>query len=179
MSYNLGMILSMLFVVSFVLLGGDMFCIQSAYGSVDNASIAIGYLIAKSGRTDNEFLLQLETKYNVTFENINPISPQIGEVVDFTIYRMYSPLILSSNEVKLVASRSTVIGYYGWKKGGKAMSEIKGQLLGIILVLVIFGGISVAMATVFKNTAEQVSDKSEDLGKEASQTIAPSGLLHY
>lgn len=57
------------------------------------------------------------------------------------------------------------------------MSEIKGQLLGIILVLVIFGGISVAMATVFKNTAEQVSDKSEDLGKNAQAEFATT--LHY
>ena len=113
MSYNLGMIISMLFVVGFVLLGGDMFCIQSAYSNVDNASIAIGYLIAKSGRTDDEYLEQLENKYNITFENISPSSPQVGEVVDFTIYRMYHPLVVSSNDIKLVASRSTVIGYYG------------------------------------------------------------------
>ena len=113
MSYNLGMILSMIFVVAFVLLGGDMFCLSSAYSSLDNASIAIGYLIAKSGRVDNEFLSSLENTYNITFENINPSSPMVGDVVDFTIYRMYSPLVISSNEMKLVAKRSTVIGYYG------------------------------------------------------------------
>ena len=59
------------------------------------------------------------------------------------------------------------------------MSEIKGQLLGVILVLVIFGGISVAMATIFKNTAGQVSSKSEDLGKEAGTVINSNSLLTY
>ena len=65
------------------------------------------------------------------------------------------------------------------------MSEIKGQLLGIILVLVVFGGISVAMATVFKNTATQVSNKSANLGAEAGQVFVDSGSqsspapLHY
>ena len=58
------------------------------------------------------------------------------------------------------------------------MSEIKGQLLGIILVLVIFGGVSIALANVFKNTADQVAEKSEDLGKDAGQIVTPEPL-HY
>lgn len=113
MSYNLGMIISMIFVVAFTLLGGDMYCIQSAYSSLDNASIAIGYLIAKNKRSDREYIAVLEGNYKVTFESISSYSPQVGEVVDFTIYRMYSPLIVSVKEMKIVASRSTVIGYYG------------------------------------------------------------------
>ncbi len=113
MSYNLGIIISMIFVVAFVLLGGDMYCISSAYSSLDNTSIAIGYLISKTGRVDNEFIDQLENNYNITFESINPSSPQVGEVVDFTIYRFYSPLVLSDSQIKLVAKRYTVIGYYG------------------------------------------------------------------
>ena len=113
MSYNLGMIISMIFVVAFVLLGGDMYCVQSAYSSLDNTSIAIEYLIAKSGRADLDYLHTLEENYKVTFDHISSTSPQVGEVVDFTIYRMYSPLIMSVNEVKIVANRSTVIGYYG------------------------------------------------------------------
>lgn len=119
MSYNLGIIISMIFVVAFVLLGGDMYCISSAYSSLDNTSIAIGYLISKTGRVDNEFIDQLENNYNITFESINPSSPQVGEVVDFTIYRFYSPLVLSDSQIKLVAKRYTVIGYYGWGKEEK------------------------------------------------------------
>ncbi len=67
------------------------------------------------------------------------------------------------------------------------MSEIKGQLLGIILVLVIFGGISVAMASVFSNVSKQVENKSSNLGNDAAQVFVeapgqnaePAPLLNY
>ena len=113
MSSNIGLILSTLFAVAFVLLGGDMFCLATAYSNLDNASIAIGYLIAKTGRVDNDYLSTLSEKYNVTFENVSSTSPNPGDVVDFTIYRIYHPLIITTNDMKIVARRSTVIGYYG------------------------------------------------------------------
>ena len=63
------------------------------------------------------------------------------------------------------------------------MSEIKGQLLGIILVLVVFGAISVTMATVFKSTASSISSKAEDPGANAETVLSsvalPNGLLTY
>ena len=113
MSSSLGLILSTVFVVAFILMGGDMLCLSSAYSQLDNTSIAIGYLIAKSGRVDNEYLSVLENNYKISFESISPNAPNPGDVVDFTIYRMYRPLIITSNEMKIVARRSTVIGYYG------------------------------------------------------------------
>ena len=113
MSYNLGMILSMLFVVAFILLGGDMFAISTCYSNLDNTSIAIGYFIAKTGRADRDYLAHLEEKYNVTFESISSTYPNPGDVVDFTIYRFYRPLIITTNNIKVVARRSTVVGYYG------------------------------------------------------------------
>ena len=63
------------------------------------------------------------------------------------------------------------------------MSEIKGQLLTIILVLVVFGGISVAIAGIFKSTAKQVENKSMNLGADATEVFSdvsmPSSLLSY
>lgn len=60
------------------------------------------------------------------------------------------------------------------------MSEIKGQLLGIVLVLIIFGGVSVALAKVFKNTSGQIASKAEDIGEDAEGQFATSNaLLHY
>ena len=113
MSYKLGFILSTMFVVLFLLLGGDMMCLSAAYSYLDSNSISIGYLIAKTGRVDSEYLSTLEATYNVKFLSISPSEPQIGEVVEYTIYRMYDPLIISKTEIRLTASRSTVIGYYG------------------------------------------------------------------
>ena len=113
MSYKLGLILSMVFVVLFLLLGGDLMCLSAAYSYLDSNSISIGYLIAKSGRVDSEYLTYLEESYKVYFESISPTEPVIGDVVEYTIYRYYHPLIMANHDVKLTASRTTVIGYYG------------------------------------------------------------------
>lgn len=52
------------------------------------------------------------------------------------------------------------------------MSEIKGQLLGIILVLVVFGAISVAMASVYKATGEQIVEKATNPAGAAETEIS-------
>jgi hypothetical protein len=113
MSSNIGIILSTLFIVFFVLIGGDMICVSNAYSQIDNISITIGYLISKSGRVDNKFVLNIERQYDIHFEQISPTAPNPGDVVDFTIYRYYHPMFIASNDMKIVAKRSTVIGYFG------------------------------------------------------------------
>ena len=113
MSYKIGLILSMIFVVAFLLLGGDMLCLSAAYSALDSNSISIGYLIAKSGRVDEEYVSYLEGSFNVSFLSITPSNANSGDVIEFTIYRMYDPLIISTTPVRLTASRTTVIGYYG------------------------------------------------------------------
>ena len=40
------------------------------------------------------------------------------------------------------------------------MSEIKGQILGIVLVLAIFGAVAAVMVTLFRNTATDIEDKA-------------------
>ena len=113
MSSKLGLMLSMIFVVMFFLLAGDMMCLSYAYSNIDSTSITIGYVIAKSGRVDEEFLTHLEEVYNVKFLTISPSHPSQGDIVDFVIYQNYDPLILSKDPITLKASRSTIIGYYG------------------------------------------------------------------
>ena len=51
------------------------------------------------------------------------------------------------------------------------MSEIKGQLLGIILVLMVFGAISVAVVTIFNNLVDKTAQRAED----AVDTSSTSG----
>lgn len=113
MSSKLGTILSMIFVIAFLLLGADMMCMSAAYSQLDSTSITIGYLIAKNGKVNKKFIEQLEETYNIKFETISPSSPSSGDVVDFVIYQNYDPLILSKDPITLKASRSTIIGYYG------------------------------------------------------------------
>lgn len=68
------------------------------------------------------------------------------------------------------------------------MSEIKGQLLGIILVLVIFGAVATTMGMVFTNSLNKVNSKYNETVQIAESQVstsagaaaaAPAGLYHY
>lgn len=48
----------------------------------------------------------------------------------------------------------------------EGMSEIKGQILGIIIVLMIFGVVSGAMVAMFNNLTKSVSDNVAELASE-------------
>ena len=43
------------------------------------------------------------------------------------------------------------------------MSEIKGQILGVILVLMVFGAIATSMVGVFNNLENAVQEKTNDI----------------
>ena len=113
MSSKIGLIFSMVFMIAFLLLGGDMLCLSATYSMLDSNSISIGYLIAKTGRTDTEYINYLEESFKVQFLSITPENPNNGDVVKFTIYKMFDPLLISTTPIRLTASRTTVIGYYG------------------------------------------------------------------
>lgn len=52
------------------------------------------------------------------------------------------------------------------------MSEIKGQILGIIIVLMIFGIVSGAMIMMFNNLTNAVSENvAEIISSEASSSV--------
>ncbi len=49
------------------------------------------------------------------------------------------------------------------------MSEIKGQILGVILVLMVFAVVAGTMTTVFNNLSRNITDKVSQLETETSQ----------
>ena len=53
------------------------------------------------------------------------------------------------------------------------MSEIKGQLLGIILVLMVFGIVAAGLTTVFQNLTNTVSS---EVSQAVSQYTFPATL---
>ena len=58
------------------------------------------------------------------------------------------------------------------------MSEIKGQLLGIIMVLIIFGAVSGTIAGVFLNSRETITEKSTNMTSGVETTLAQSVLTY-
>ena len=55
------------------------------------------------------------------------------------------------------------------------MSEIKGQLLGILLVLVVFGSVSVAVASAFKGISDKITEKAENPESDAAAEFTDNG----
>lgn len=58
------------------------------------------------------------------------------------------------------------------------MSEIKGQLLGIILVILVFTGISVILAKSFTDMTDKITHDSELMYDDAAVQLEPN-LLHF
>jgi hypothetical protein len=56
------------------------------------------------------------------------------------------------------------------------MSELKGQMLGMILVLAIFGAISAILITSFKNEANSVSERVNSLESSVPDSVAQAAL---
>ena len=59
------------------------------------------------------------------------------------------------------------------------MSEIKGQILGIILVLAIFGAIGAALKGVFSSMKDSVVEQVETITNDASSTGIALNLQHF
>ena len=58
------------------------------------------------------------------------------------------------------------------------MSEIKGQLLGIILTLMVFGGVAATVATVYKTSANKVTWYAENIEGDAGDEVGFSTADH-
>ena len=67
------------------------------------------------------------------------------------------------------------------------MSEIKGQLLGIILTLMVFGGVAATVAKVYSDSASKVTnyadniegDAADEVGYSTADHTPQSPILHY
>ena len=111
MSYKVGLILSMIFISMFFLFGADLISIQSVYSSLDSKANNISYLISRSGVIDEEFINYVESYYYVDFDC--PLNPTFGEEIIYSISTKYRPMIIDKQEMTIVISRMTVVGFYG------------------------------------------------------------------
>ncbi len=57
------------------------------------------------------------------------------------------------------------------------MSEIKGQLLGIILVLAIFGVVIGVMTTAFQHSAQTIQERVEDVAYTNTERPDPNARV--
>jgi len=112
MSNKIGLILSFLFIVIFFVFGVDLISIQYIYTDLDTKAITMGYWISKTGSLDPSFIKYLENKYDVTFTCLDNCSPSFGDVVEYKVSKIYTPIILSKDPMDIAVKRTAVIGYY-------------------------------------------------------------------
>ena len=112
MSYKVGFILSMIFVVTFFLFAGDLVSLQFIYSDLDAKSVTISYLISSHGKLDSGFISDIEDRYGIDFVTADNYSPLFGDEVTYVIAKKYKPLIMSQDEMNVSIKRTTVIGYY-------------------------------------------------------------------
>ncbi len=113
MSSKIGTILSLIFVVFFMLLGADMMSIQYIYADLDAKGTTISYLISKHGTVDDSIVETIQTTYNVVFECLSYCDSAVGDTVTFQISTTFNPIIMSKSDMTITVQRQAVIGYYG------------------------------------------------------------------
>ncbi len=111
MGSKIGFILSLLFVVQLFAIGGDMMSIQFIYTNLDALSITVGNIISKSGGINDE-VINLVKEENASIEPIGDVSPLIGSVYKYKIFKDYDALIIDNKTMEIAVCRSVIIGYY-------------------------------------------------------------------
>ena len=113
MSYKIGLLLSMIFVALFFLFGADLISLQSAYSMLDAKANNISYIISRNGAIDYNFIEYIETTFNVDFVCDINLAPEFGEKITYEITTVYSPLVISKEDMVITIKRMTIVGFYG------------------------------------------------------------------
>ncbi len=110
MSYKLGFLLSLFFVIEVVAYVGDMSAINGIYTKLDAISVTAAYQISLKQGLTNEIK---EFVYKETKGTIEALDSNVafGETMRFKIYREYNSLIVSKTPMVITVVRSAVIGY--------------------------------------------------------------------
>ena len=151
-----------------MLFGSDLINIQIIYANLDAVAMTAGQLIVEKGAIDNEIMSFVRERANASIVCVNNCTPRFGDTYTYNVATLYDTIIMSQESLELSITRSVVIGYYNWKERNQ-MSEIKGQLLGVLLVVTIFAGVSAVLVTAFSDAA---SDVAEQISAPAETTPA-------
>ena len=113
MSYKLGLLLSIAFMMSVLLFSGDLLNVAIIKNSFNALSVTVSYRIAKDGTiTSNTDALIQSYDATLRLEEGQREAFRIGDTVTYFLEKRYTPFILRKEEMVLSVRRSAVIGYY-------------------------------------------------------------------
>ena len=113
MSYKLGLILSLAFMMSVLLLAADLLNVAIIKNSLDALSLTVSYRIAQEGTLSNG-TKQLISSYGARYrlEDGEREAFRIGDTVTYFLEKDYQPFVLGKETRQISVRRSAVIGYY-------------------------------------------------------------------
>lgn len=111
MGSKLAFLLSLVFVIQVLLMGGDIFSAQLIHSEIDALAMTAAMRIAKEGGI-SDGLSDYVHSFNAEIDCLSACSPSFGETLTFRIYRTYQPIVIADQPIEISVKRSTVIGYY-------------------------------------------------------------------
>jgi hypothetical protein len=112
MSYKIGLILSLVFLINFFVFAIDIMSLQAVYSALDSKAVTIGYLLSQEGAINEDIIKVIEEKYNITFTCEDNCVARYGDVVTYTVATTYQPIIISKDEMSIKVRRAAVMGYF-------------------------------------------------------------------
>ena len=112
MSYKLGLILSIAFMMSVLLLASDLMNVAIIKNSLDALSLTVSYRMAQEGRITQgtrDLVTSYGARLNVEDERE---AFRIGDTVTYFLEKDYQPFVLGKDTRQISVRRSAVIGYY-------------------------------------------------------------------
>ncbi len=111
MAYKLGLMLSIVFVMSVMLLGGDIIGISSIHSSLDALALVVARSIGKEGKVSSStYQLVKSHGAKILYDTLK--TPAVGEKLTFTLYKNYQTFVISKDPLKITVKRTVIVGYY-------------------------------------------------------------------
>lgn len=111
MAYKLGLMLSMVFLISVVLLGGDIIAVSSIHSSLDALSLVISRNIGKDGYVSSQSKTLVDDHGARLIYEENRV-PAVGESLTFLLQKEYATMVLSKDPLMITVKRTAIVGYY-------------------------------------------------------------------
>lgn len=112
MSYKIGFILSLLFIIQLFVFATDIVSVQIIHSNLDAISVTAGNIISSKGSINQDVMNLVENEVGASLEAVGEETPLFGSVFQYKISKEYQPLFFASKPMEISVVRSVVIGYY-------------------------------------------------------------------
>lgn len=112
MSYKLGFILSLFFIVELFLLACDLFTCQMVYTNLDAASVVAGNVISSKGGITEEVVKYIEDTTGGYIVGLTEEAPRFGDIYEFKVAKEVNTFTVFGQAREIAVVRGVVIGYY-------------------------------------------------------------------